>query len=490
METDMLRKFTAGIALLAIVLGGTRRAEAQTVSLLDGRTLAGWQQVGQGRFVVESGGSIATEGGPGLLYLTRPFGDFVLELDYRAESPDAESGIFIRLPQPPTDAASAAKAGYEVQIHDLAMLPPPRQIPGRPPRAPRPDNERVTGSLTGVAAAWQPTAKPAGEWNHVRIEAAGQRIRVQINGEPVQDYIGSRPAEGLIALENGGADSRVHFRNLRITPLRGVDAPKTLADALPPKPAGARPIRVLAITASHGFRHTESIDASIEVLKALEPSTEFKFDFQNDASAISAASLANYDVLFLDNATLRAAPANPSDTAEVRLHRTARVPNALTLAQQKAMVDFVRSGHGLASVHSGIDANYGWAEFREMIGGGLFEGHPWTQPGRLVVEDRKNPSVTQFGDGFWQREEMYVLDQNPRATSHVLLSLDMPSVGEPAGSQDHPMSFERRYGQGRVFVTVLGHFGDNWHRPDFVQHVLQGLRIAAGRLPADFEPGK
>jgi type 1 glutamine amidotransferase len=66
----------------------------------------------------------------------------------------------------------------------------------------------------------------------------------------------------------------------------------------------------------------------------------------------------------------------------------------------------------------------------------------------------------------------------------------MPSLGEPAGSQDHPMAFERRYGQGRVFVTVLGHFGDNWHRPDFVRMVLQGLRIAAGRLPADFDAGK
>jgi type 1 glutamine amidotransferase len=441
--------------------------------------------------VVEPGG-IVSEGGPGVLYHTTPLRDFVLELDYRAETPDAESGIFVRMPQAPTDPAAAAKTGYEIQIRDVAMLPPPRQVPGRPAgpaRPPRPDYARATGALTGFATAWRPAAKPTGEWNHVRIEANGQRYRVQINGETVEDIVGDRAPEGYIGLENGGADSKVHFRNVRVTPIRNAAAPANIAATLA-RPANAAPIRVLVITATQGFRHTESIDASLEVLKAIEPSTEFKFEFHNDVSAINAQSLANFDVLFLDNSTLRAAPANPSDTAEVRLHRTARVPDALTLDQQKAMLDFVRSGHGLASVHSGIDANYGWPEFREMMGGGLFEGHPWTQPGRLNVEDRKNPAVSHFGDGFWIRDEMYVLDENPRPNSHVLLSLDMPSLGEPAGSQDHPMAFERRYGQGRVFVTVLGHFGDNWRRPDFLQHVLQGLRIAAGRLPADFTPAK
>jgi type 1 glutamine amidotransferase len=489
-----LRRFTSGIATLAIVCGWAGRAQAQgagrATDLLDGRSLAGWQQAGAGRFVVEPGGSIVSEGGPGVLYYTRPLRDFALDLDYRADTPDAESGIFLRMPQAPTDPEQAAKAGYEVQIRDVATGPTPRQIPGRPARPARPDYNRVTGSITGFSAAWQPAAKPTGEWNHVRIEAAGQRYRVQVNGKTVEDFVGDRAREGLIGLENGGPDAKVHFRNVRVSTLPSAGAPATLGEALGGKPRGAAPIRVLVITATHGFRHTESIDASLEVLKAIEPSTEFQFQFSNDASAINAQTLAGVDVLFLDNSTLRAAPADPSDTAQVRLHQTARVAAPLTLAQQKAMVDFVRSGKGLASVHSGIDANYGWPEFREMMGGGLFRGHPWTQPGRIDVEDRANPAVSHFGDGFWIRDEMYVLDENPRPNSHVLLSLDMPSLGEPAGSQDHPMAFERRYGQGRVFVTVLGHFGDNWHRPDFVQMVLQGLRIAAGRLPADFTAGK
>jgi type 1 glutamine amidotransferase len=78
-----------------------------------------------------------------------------------------------------------------------------------------------------------------------------------------------------------------------------------------------------------------------------------------------------------------------------------------------------------------------------------------------------------------------VLDSNPRPSSHVLLSLDMPSTGPDAKPEDHPLSWTRREGDGRVFVTVIGHFGEDWRRPDILQQVLQGLRWAAGRLPAE-----
>jgi glucose/arabinose dehydrogenase len=126
-----------------------------------------------------------------------------------------------------------------------------------------------------------------------------------------------------------------------------------------------------------------------------------------------------------------------------------------------------------------------------MVGGGLFEKHPWTQSVRINVEDRTNPATSHLGDSFWVRDEIYVLDQNPRWNSHVLLSLDMPSVGETTGHgdatrDDYPISWIRPYGQGRVFVTKLGHFADVWHNPGFLQHLLVGLREAAGTVPADF----
>ncbi|MBW3629668.1 MAG: ThuA domain-containing protein [Gemmatimonadetes bacterium] len=462
-------------------------AQSQDIARFNGRDLDGWREVGVGRVAVGTDGSFTTGGGPGLIYYPRTLRDFVLELEYRGETPDAESGIFLRLPAVvPADPVAASRISYEVQIRDQALLPAPANQ--QAPATPRPNWELTSGGLVGVAAAWRPVAR-AGEWNSYRIEVTGQRYQVTLNGVKVADYIGDRAHEGFIALEHG-ATSRVHFRNVRLTPLEAANAPQKLADlpALQRFQAAGTPIRVLAVSASHGFRHSESIDASKMVLKGLEWANEFRFTFTDDAAQINARTLANYDVLLLNNATLRAAPANPSDTTAVRISRTAGVAAPLTMEQQQAMTAFVRSGKGLMTIHSGIDANYGWQEFREMVGGGLFRAHPWTRPAQINVEDPTNAAVSHFGQNFNLREEIYVLDVNPRPNARVLLSLDMPSVGEAAGSQDHPIAFVKRHGEGRVFSTVLGHFGDNWRRPDFVQHIMQGLRIAAGTVPADFTP--
>lgn len=261
------------------------------------------------------------------------------------------------------------------------------------------------------------------------------------------------------------------------------------ASALPASELAAQqaPIRVLVVTATHGFRHTEGIDAAKEFLQGVGGS-EFQFDLTENPADLNATKLAGYDVLFLSNSTLRIAPADPNNPESVAATRAGRRPiqNPITAEQQQAISEFVRSGKGLAVAHSGVDALYGWDEYREMVGGGLFRAHPWTQEVQINVEDADHPAVAHLAPNFRLHDEIYVLDVNPRENAHVLMSLDMPSTGADDTSADHPISWVRRHGEGRVFVTVLGHFGDVWKSPGYQQHVLQGLRIAAGRLEADF----
>ncbi len=166
-------------------------------------------------------------------------------------------------------------------------------------------------------------------------------------------------------------------------------------------------------------------------------------------------------------------------------------PNGVTEAQRRSIRRFVESGKGIAVAHAGLDAFYAWPWYREMVGGGLFEEHPWTQSVRIAVEDHDSPATEHLGEGFWIRDEIYVLDENPRWTSHVLASLDMSSVGIQQGPasferNDYPISWMRIHGGGRVFVTKLGHFDDVWRTPAFLQHLLEGMRMAAGRIPGDF----
>ena len=250
------------------------------------------------------------------------------------------------------------------------------------------------------------------------------------------------------------------------------------------------PIRVLVISATQGFRHTEAIVASTERLKAVEPTSGMQFDFTEDPGTLNAANLEKYDVLFVNNATLRIALPAGADSAtrqRARWPKTGDIPRALTRDQLNAISAFVRGGRGLVAVHSATDALYGSDDYREMVGGGLFRAHPFTREARVLIEDPTNASVAQFGPSVMFREEYYYLDVNPRMTSHVLAHLDLTSVNDTTRT-DHPTMFIRRYGNGRVYVNLLGHFGDTWRRQDFLDGVLQGIRIAAGRIPADFTP--
>lgn len=163
----------------------------------------------------------------------------------------------------------------------------------------------------------------------------------------------------------------------------------------------------------------------------------------------------------------------------------------ITEDQQNAIMDFLGEGKGVVGAHSALDAFYAWDGYKEMVGGGLFESHPWTQSVDIVIEEKDNPATAHFGDSFSIVDEIYVLDENPRMNSTVLMSLDMSSVeakGDARGAyrNDYPMSWIREHNGGKVFYTKLGHFADVWTNPGFVQHILQGMRMAAGRIDVDF----
>jgi len=477
-----LTAFTLALLAAAVVSGDAAAqstgaaaspAPAEGQALFDGKTLDGWQHVGPGRFVVGPDGGVSGEGGTGLLYYTKsPFSDFALDLDFKAESPGAKSGVFVRVPEAPKTADDAAKGGYEITIDNLG------------------DAVHTTGSIDGVAAPSRMAGKEAGLWNHYRIEVAGQRYQIYLNGEKVNDFFGERALQGYIGLQNHDVDSKVRFRNVRVTPLRVANAPQSLGELFAVRETRA-PIRVLMVTATTGWRHFEAIEAAKQVMSQLDKTTELDVTMSEDVGVFTPATLAKYDVLFLSNSTLRVAE---QDDATDRGNGPPNHQNPapkLTRAQEQAMLDFVRSGKGLVVTHSGVDAFYGSRGYREMIGGGLFESHPWTRHIGVTVEDRANAAVSHLGDVYGLRDEIYVTDTNPRWNSHVLLSMHMPSVGIEAGHQDatrddYPLSWIRRYGQGRVFVTVLGHFADVWKSPAYLEHVLQGMRIAAGRIPADF----
>jgi type 1 glutamine amidotransferase len=237
------------------------------------------------------------------------------------------------------------------------------------------------------------------------------------------------------------------------TPADVGDKPSTLSSKAPP---AAPAIRVLAVTATAGFRHG-SIPTAIQALQtAARQRGGLDITFTENLTDLDAARFATIDVL-----------AFVLVSGEL----------ALDAAQKMALIAFVENGGGFIGVHSAADALYDWPEYGRLVGA-YFKDHPWTQEAGVIVEDRAHPSTSHLGAGFGLLEEYYTFRENPRPSVQVLLSLDAASVG---GAGDFPLAWTQTVGSGRSFYTALGHFESTWTDARFEQHLLGAIDWVARR---------
>jgi hypothetical protein len=199
--------------------------------LFNGKDLTGWAHVGNGRVYVEDG-LLKTEGGMGLLWYTgEKFGNSMVRVVYRTTTVDDNSGIFIRIPEPPEDPWQAVHSGYEIQI-----------LENFPEDYTRSEHQKqfgmawhTTGAIYSISAARAKPQKPVGEWNTMEIELRGPRTVIRLNGVLVNDFIegspvpprqhdyepirGPRPDAGYIGIQNHHEPQTVHFKEISVHPL-------------------------------------------------------------------------------------------------------------------------------------------------------------------------------------------------------------------------------------------------------------------------------
>lgn len=189
------------------------RAAPSGGALFDGATLEGWRSEGRSGFAVV-GGVLRTVGGDdlGLLWHERPVpAGFVLDLEYRRWTDDANSGVFLRFPDPTSlsyenPAYVPVHFGFEVQIDALGA----------------PDGAAIhsTGALYGEPSQTRSVVadRGVGEWNTLTIHVLGQRYTVSLNGEKVTDFTSSYTDRGL-----PGTPSRPSYVGLQAYPGKMVD---------------------------------------------------------------------------------------------------------------------------------------------------------------------------------------------------------------------------------------------------------------------------
>ena len=208
----------AGALLLTSAIGFSLLSQSVGRPLFNGKNLDGWQQVGPGSFVVKDG-MLKTEGGMGMLWYTREkIGNATIRVVFKLTDKESDSGVFIRIPQKPTEPWMPINHGYEVEIGDW------------------PDDYSCTGVLYTFTKALARPIKPIGEWNTMDITIDGPRTIVYLNGVKVTDFKegqsvpekhpGSidpdrRPREdsGYIGLQNHPG-SEVFFKEVSLQPLK------------------------------------------------------------------------------------------------------------------------------------------------------------------------------------------------------------------------------------------------------------------------------
>jgi hypothetical protein len=166
---------------------------------------AGWAQCGPGTFALEDG--IATgHDGMGLWWHTnQPFANFVLRGDFMQNDGLADSGIFVRFPNPGNDPWVAVHKGHEIEIGDANPEKPTWR----------------TGSIYPFHASTTANTKPAGQWNSYEIVCIGHNYSVRINGRLINTWTDPqrRTSAGYIGLQNYNDGKTVRHRNLRIKEL-------------------------------------------------------------------------------------------------------------------------------------------------------------------------------------------------------------------------------------------------------------------------------
>ena len=162
--------------------------------LLDGKSLKGWNTVGDANWTVADG-AVQADKGSGFLVTPASYRDFQITLEFWV-SDDANSGVFLRCADPKAITQTNA---YEVNIFDK-----------------RPDQSYRTGGIVDVAKPAS-VIQTGGKWNTYDITAKGSQLTVVLNGAKVVDVKDAKHADGPIALQYGAGT--VRFRNVRIKQL-------------------------------------------------------------------------------------------------------------------------------------------------------------------------------------------------------------------------------------------------------------------------------
>lgn len=219
-------------------------------------------------------------------------------------------------------------------------------------------------------------------------------------------------------------------------------------------------MRLLIFSRTTGFRH-DSIPAGVAAVEKLAAAHGYGTDATEDSAAFTPGNLGGYAALvFLSTSGA-----------------------LFDEAQKDALREYVTGGGGYVGIHAASTTEYDWPWYGELVGA-RFTRHPRVQPATIRVEDASHPSTRHLPDPWERTDEWYEFRDNPRERVNVLLTVDESTYEGAEFGADHPLAWYHRVGEGRAFYTALGHTDESFEEPEFLAHLLGGIRYATGEEAA------
>ena len=152
--------------------------------------------------------------------------------------------------------------------------------------------------------------------------------------------------------------------------------------------------------------------------------------------------------------------------------------DSIPAPQEKALLNYVASGHGLVALHCASFCFRNSPEFVKMVGG-QFWRHQMDSI-RIKNDLPNHPVLTGF-PGIKTVDETY-LHSKLQADNLVIQSriLGPEQAKDKPGAATEPYTWVRKYGKGNVFYTAYGHDERTWETEGFQQLVAQGILHAVG----------
>jgi type 1 glutamine amidotransferase len=243
------------------------------------------------------------------------------------------------------------------------------------------------------------------------------------------------------------------------------------------EPQAGKKARMLMVTTSKTFTHgpvkrekDQLAPAEVAVTQLGQTSGLFTVDCTQDpVKDFTPDNLKNYDIVFFY--TQGPDLEIPKENMEFFLN---------TWLRQK--------GHGLVATHSSTDTYGEYQPYWDMIGG-TFDGHPWNadETVTISVHDTKHPGSRMWGDEFTIKDEIYQYTNWQPEKVRVLMSLNMAKCTTRAGHHV-PVAWVKKYGDGKVFYTNLGHNTETWANKTFIESLTGGIRWVMGLEEGDATP--